>query len=166
MIIIAVCIFSVSLFINYFTTSLLTFSIVCVIWKKSRVAKIIGSGAQGFGIGSISLDWMSIRQIGSPVAFTRVAIINKFFGFIAALYLLAPIALFFNIYKSQSLPFFSANIYDSKGNIYDAIKVLSSDPHSFKGSTINLSIFNLIAMGFGFAAVISAVVHFGIYHRK
>ncbi|KAG6527159.1 hypothetical protein ZIOFF_009253 [Zingiber officinale] len=44
----------------YFFQSITALSFVCWIWKDSITAQQIGSGMNGLGIGSISLDWMTI----------------------------------------------------------------------------------------------------------
>ncbi|KAK1297695.1 Oligopeptide transporter 1 [Acorus calamus] len=53
---------------NYLFPSISALSFICWIWRDSITAQIIGSGRNGLGIGSFSLDWTVISgYLGNPL---------------------------------------------------------------------------------------------------
>ncbi|XP_041009527.1 oligopeptide transporter 5-like [Juglans microcarpa x Juglans regia] len=165
-------VFAYSIVSNYYMASLITVSFVCWIWKGSVKAQIIGSGSHGLGIGSFSLDWMSITgYIGSPMAYPRFAIVNKLVGFVAMMYLIAPIAYWTNLFNAKRFPFFSLNMYDYDGKFYKAASVFGDDlvldPQAYHNySDIYLSIFSAMGTGFGFAGLTATLTHFFLFYGR
>ncbi|KAG6523364.1 hypothetical protein ZIOFF_013220 [Zingiber officinale] len=89
--IVCAAIFAYSIIPAYFFQSVTALSFVCWIWKDSITAQQIGSGMNGLGVGSISLDWMTVTSfLGSPLVLPSFAIFNRLIGFIAVAYIIIP----------------------------------------------------------------------------
>ncbi|KAG2713871.1 hypothetical protein I3843_04G186400 [Carya illinoinensis] len=172
LLIVSVSMFAYSIVSNYYMASLITVSFVCWIWKGSVKAQIIGSGSHGLGIGSFSLDWMSITgYIGSPMAFPISTIVNKLVGFVAMMYIIAPIAYWANLFNAKRFPFFSLNLYDYEGKLYKTASVFGDDlvldPQAYHNySKIYFSIFSAMDSGFGFAGLAATLTHFFLFYGR
>lgn len=164
--------FAYSIVSNYYIPSLITVSFVCWIWKGSVKAQIIGSGSHGLGIGSFSLDWMSITgYIGSPMAYPRFAIVNKLVGFVAMMYIIVPIAYWTNLFSAKRFPLFSLNLFDYDGKLYKTASVFGDDmvldPQAYRNySQVYFSIFSAMGAGFGFAGLAATLSHFFLFYGR
>ncbi|OMP06990.1 Oligopeptide transporter OPT superfamily [Corchorus olitorius] len=84
--------------------------------QDSITIQQIGSGLNGFGIGSFGLDWSTVAAfLGSPLATPLFAIINILVGFILFVYLLTPIAYWSNWYQARRFPLISSHTFDAAG---------------------------------------------------
>ncbi|KAG6466078.1 hypothetical protein ZIOFF_076128 [Zingiber officinale] len=116
----------------YFFQSITALSFVCWIWKDSITAQQIGSGMNGLGIGSISLDWMTITSfLGSPLVLPSFVIFNNLIGFIVITYIFIPFSYWSNAYEARKFPLFSTNIYDSHGQKYNVSRIIDSNTLTF-----------------------------------
>ncbi|XP_042460818.1 oligopeptide transporter 5-like [Zingiber officinale] len=82
----------------------------------------------GLGVGSISLDWMTVTSfLGSPLVLPSFAIFNRLIGFIAVAYIIIPFSYWSNAFEARKFPLFSTNIYDSQGHKYNVSRILDSN---------------------------------------
>ncbi|KAG6523368.1 oligopeptide transporter 5-like [Zingiber officinale] len=126
--IVCAAIFAYSIIPAYFFQSVTALSFVCWIWKDSITAQQIGSGMNGLGVGSISLDWMTVTSfLGSPLVLPSFAIFNRLIGFIAVAYIIIPFSYWSNAFEARKFPLFSTNIYDSQGHKYNVSRILDSN---------------------------------------
>ncbi|KAJ0967463.1 hypothetical protein J5N97_024380 [Dioscorea zingiberensis] len=110
---------------GYFFPSISALSFVCWIWKDSVTAQQIGSGFNGFGIGSFGLDWTTVSGfLGSPLANPAFSIFNTMAGFALVVYVLVPIAYYTNAFNAKRYPIFTSNVYDSTGHQYNITRIL------------------------------------------
>ncbi|TXG63635.1 hypothetical protein EZV62_010629 [Acer yangbiense] len=158
---------------GYFFPSIGALSIVCLFWKNSVTAQLIGSGLSGFGIGSFSFDWNVISSyLGNPLGFPMSTIINNAIGFILLLYIICPIAYLTNSNNARHFPFSSLELFDKSGHLYDVSKVLNHSDLTFnkKGyenySHLYMSVVYLFLIGFDFASITATLSHFVAFHAR
>lgn len=158
---------------GYFFPSIGALSVVCWFWKNSVIAQLIGSGRQGFGIGSFAFDWNVISgYMGNPLAYPLSTIFNSLFGFILFLYIITPIVYWTNSNSARHFPFSSFDIYDKSGQLYNVSKVLNQTDLTFdqKGyqsySNLYLSVTYLLMIGFEFAGITATITHFVVFHGR
>ncbi|XP_042466398.1 oligopeptide transporter 1-like [Zingiber officinale] len=126
--IVCAAIFGYSIIPAYFFQSVTALSFVCWIWKDSITAQQIGSGMNGLGVGSISLDWMTMTSfLGSPLVLPSFAIFNRLIGFIVVAYIIIPFSYWSNAFEARKFPLFSTNIYDSQGHKYNVSRIIDSN---------------------------------------
>lgn len=169
----AVTSFAYAIVPGYFFPSLGALSVVCWLWKDSVTAQLIGSGRNGFGIGSFALDWNAIAAYsGNPLVYPLSTIINMTTGFIFFLYIITPIAYFTNSNNARHFPFSSTRLFDKYGHLYNVSKVVKDTDLTFnsKGyqgySNLYLSVVYLFALGFEFAAVTASLSHFIAFYGR
>lgn len=158
---------------GYFFPSISALSFVCWIWKNSVTAQQIGSGYNGFGIGSFGLDWTTVSGfLGSPLANPAFAIINKMAGFILVAYVIIPIAYYTNAYNAKRYPIFTSNVYDSKGHPYNITRVLNNKTFSIDYDAydsygkMNVSMFFAYRYGFAFATLMASLTHVALFYGR
>ncbi|KAK3193820.1 hypothetical protein Dsin_025130 [Dipteronia sinensis] len=158
---------------GYFFPSISALSIVCLFWKNSVTAQLIGSGRSGFGIGSFSFDWNAISSyLSNPLGFPMSTIINNAIGFILLLYIICPIAYWTNSNNARHFPFSSLELFDKSGHYYDVSKVLNHSDLTFnkKGyenySHLYVSVVYLFLIGFDFASITATLSHFVAFHAR
>ncbi|KAM0932321.1 putative oligopeptide transporter, OPT superfamily [Dioscorea sansibarensis] len=158
---------------GYFFPSISALSFVCWIWKNSVTAQQIGSGYNGFGIGSFGLDWTTVSGfLGSPLANPAFAIINKMAGFILVAYVVIPIAYYTNAYNAKRYPIFTSNVYDSKGHPYNITRVLNNKTFSIdydeydSYGKMNVSMFFAYRYGFAFATLMASLTHVALFYGR
>ncbi|KAK3193888.1 hypothetical protein Dsin_025198 [Dipteronia sinensis] len=92
-VVVSVASFAYAMIPGYFFPSIGALSVVCLLWKNSVIAQLIGSGRNGFGIASFSFDWNVISGfLSNPLAFPFSTIVNTAIGFILMVYIICPIA--------------------------------------------------------------------------
>ncbi|KAK3193837.1 hypothetical protein Dsin_025147 [Dipteronia sinensis] len=117
---------------NYFFPSISALSVVCWFWKHSVIAQLIGSGRNGFGIGSFTFDWSAISgYIGNPIAYPLSTIINTSVGFILFLYVICPIAYWTNSNNARHFPFNSLDLFDKNGQLYNISNIINENDLTF-----------------------------------
>ncbi|PVV05349.1 hypothetical protein BB560_000128 [Smittium megazygosporum] len=144
-------------------------SILCFIFPNNTLAQQLGSGTNGLGIGSFSLDWSVIASyLGSPLATPFWAAANIFAGFVLFVWILVPVAYHLNWFDAQKFPIYSSFLFDSSGNIYDILRVTNNNGTLFNEagynsySPIRLSFLFALNYGLAFAIISSAVVHIAL----
>lgn len=169
----AVASFGYALIPSYFFPSIGFLSVVCWFWKNSVLAQLIGSGRNGFGIGSFSLDWNVIGgYLGNPLVFPLSTILNMSIGFILLLYIITPIAYWTNLYNARHFPFSSLEVFDKSGQVYNVSKVLNYSDLALNQkayesySNLYLSVVYLFTLGSDFGSVTASLSHFIIFHGR
>ncbi|KAM0884560.1 hypothetical protein ACQ4PT_030911 [Festuca glaucescens] len=115
---------------GYLFQMLTSLSWICWVFPYSVLAQQLGSGLHGLGIGAISLDWASISSyLGSPLASPWFATANVAAGFFIVMYIITPISYWFNFYKAQTFPIFSAGLFTSAGQKYNISTIVDSHFH-------------------------------------
>ncbi|XP_021897955.1 oligopeptide transporter 1-like [Carica papaya] len=153
---------------GYFFPSIAALSFVCWVWKDSVIAQLIGSGRNGFGMGSFTLDWASISFIGHPLILPLSTIINMMAGFILFYYVVTPLAYWFNLYNAQRFPFSSTTFYQYNGQAYNISRIINEQDLTFNQekyenySNIYLGVVYLFSIGFALATL----SHFCLFHGR
>ncbi|KAJ9690027.1 hypothetical protein PVL29_012605 [Vitis rotundifolia] len=158
---------------NYLFPSITALSFMCWIWKDSITAQQIGSGLNGLGLGSFSLDWSTAASfLGSPLATPGFAIINIMTGFFIVVYIVIPIAYWTNSYEAKRFPIVSADLFDADGGSYNVSRVLNYTTFEFNQqgydgySKINLSIFFVFTYSLSFASLAATLSHVALFHGR
>ncbi|KAM0059911.1 putative oligopeptide transporter, OPT superfamily [Helianthus debilis subsp. tardiflorus] len=165
-----ICSFAYYIFPGYLFQMLTSLSWVCWIFPSSIMAQQIGSGLHGLGIGAIGLDWSSISAyLGSPLASPWFATANVAAGFFLVMYVITPLAYWFNVYNAKNFPFFSDGLFTANGQEYNITTIIDSNFHFDndayqKEGPLYLSTFFAMTYGVGFAALSSMVVHVFLFH--
>ncbi|TXG63626.1 hypothetical protein EZV62_010620 [Acer yangbiense] len=148
-------------------------SVICLLWKNSVIAQLIGSGRNGFGIASFSFDWNVISSfLSNPLAFPFSTIVNTAIGFILMVYIICPIAYWSNWNNARHFPFLSFTFFDNSGQEYNVSKVLNENDltfneKSYKGySKLYLSVVLIYVYGFNFALTTASLTHFITFHGR
>ncbi|EOY11965.1 Oligopeptide transporter 5 [Theobroma cacao] len=158
---------------GYLFQSISAVSFVCWIWKDSIVVQQIGSGLNGFGIGSFGLDWSTVAAfLGSPLATPLFAIINILFGFILFLYVLTPIAYWSNSFQARRFPLISSHTFDAAGQTYNITRILNQKtfdinlPEYNNYSKLYLSVTFAFLYGLSFATLMATISHVALFEGK
>ncbi|KAL7610956.1 hypothetical protein Lser_V15G10071 [Lactuca serriola] len=165
-----ICSFAYYIFPGYLFQMLTSLSWVCWIFPSSIMAQQIGSGLHGLGIGAIGLDWSSISAyLGSPLASPWFATANVAAGFFMVMYIITPLAYWFNLYNAKNFPFFSDGLFTADGQEYNITAIIDENFHFDndayqKEGPLYLSTFFAMTYGVGFAALSSMVVHVFLFH--
>ncbi|GLU04847.1 hypothetical protein SLE2022_219760 [Rubroshorea leprosula] len=150
-------------------------SISWVYWAfpKSVTAHQIGSGIDGLGLGSFSLDLSTVfSSLGSPLITPFFTIVNILVGDVLALYVIIPIAYYvLNTYHAQRSPIVSLGTFNSRGKDYDVLSIVNDkleiNLHSYEQKgPINFSISFTFAYGISMAAAISILTHVAFFNGK
>lgn len=167
-----ICSFAYYIFPGYLFQMLTSLSWVCWIFPSSIMAQQIGSGLHGLGIGAIGLDWSSISAyLGSPLASPWFATANVAAGFFMVMYIITPLAYWFNLYNAKNFPFFSDGLFTADGQEYNITAIIDENFHFDndayqKEGPLYLSTFFAMTYGVGFAALSSMVVHVFLFHGR
>ncbi|KAK5805392.1 OPT family small oligopeptide transporter [Linnemannia elongata] len=144
---------------------------VCWIDPKNHVLSQIG-GANGLGVGAISLDWNNIvAYLGSPLVVPWWAQVNIALGFFLIAWVLAPIAYYTNLWDAQRFPILTAKLFTVDGADYPVLSVLDPTTASLsqagydKAGPLRISTFFALAYGIGFAGLSAMITHTWLYHR-
>ncbi|KAG6527164.1 hypothetical protein ZIOFF_009258 [Zingiber officinale] len=166
-------IFAYNIIPFYFFPSITALSFVCWIWKDSITAQQIGSGMNGLGIGSFSLDWMMTTSfIGSPLVVPSFVIFNMLFGYIVVAYIILPFSYWSNAFEARKFPMVSTNIYDSTGHKYNISRILDSNTLSLnqeaydKYSKVYFTTSLIYSYGFSFAQYTSSISQIALFNGR
>ncbi|GLJ26001.1 hypothetical protein SUGI_0498760 [Cryptomeria japonica] len=166
------CSFAYYVLPGYLFPMITSLSWICWIFPKSVLAQQLGSGLYGLGIGALGIDWSTISSyLGSPLASPWFAIANVAVGFALVMYVITPLAYWFNLFHAKTFPIFSEDLFTSSGQEYNISKIIDSNFHlDLKAyeeyGSIYLSTFFAMTYGVGFAALTATVVHVLLFHGK
>ncbi|KAF9987347.1 hypothetical protein BGZ75_000704 [Mortierella antarctica] len=129
------------------------------------------TGANGLGIGTLTLDWSAASYYVGPLITPWFAQVNILVGFVFVAYILVPWAYYTNLWDSQTFPIISANLFLQNGTFYDVSTVMGQD--GFLDETLyqqygplRMTSFLALTYGIGFAGLTATVVHTVLYHGK
>ncbi|TVU17005.1 hypothetical protein EJB05_33011, partial [Eragrostis curvula] len=165
-----VCSFAYYIFPGYLFQMLTSLSWICWIFPRSVLAQQLGSGLKGLGIGAIGLDWSAISSyLGSPLASPWFATANVAAGFFIVMYIITPIAYWFNLYKAQTFPIFSSGLFNSTGQKYNISSIVDAhfqfDTEAYeKNGPLYLSTIFAVTYGSCFACLTATIVHVLLFH--
>ncbi|KAL5211370.1 hypothetical protein ABZP36_022217 [Zizania latifolia] len=165
-----ICSFAYYIFPGYLFQMLTSLSWICWVFPHSVLAQQVGSGLRGLGIGAIGLDWSTVSSyLGSPLASPWFATANVAAGFFIIMYIITPIAYWFNFYKAQNFPIFSDGLFTSTGKKYNISSIVDShfqfDTKAYeKNGPLYLSTFFAVTYGVGFASLTATIVHVFLFH--
>jgi len=166
------CSFAYYVLPGYLFPIVTSLSWICWIFPKSVLAQQLGSGLYGLGIGCLGIDWSTISSyLGSPLATPWFAVANVGVGFVLVMYVITPLAYWFNLYDAKTFPIFSEDLFTSSGQDYNITLIINSKFHLDlkayeKYGPIHLSTFFAFTYGVGFAALTATVVHVSLFHGK
>jgi hypothetical protein len=167
-----ICSFAYYIFPGYLFQMLTSLSWICWVFPHSVFAQQLGSGLSGLGIGAIGLDWATVSSyLGSPLASPWFATANVAAGFFMIMYIITPIAYWFNFYKAQNFPIFSDGLFTSTGKKYNISSIVDSNFHFDtkayeKNGPLYLSTFFAVTYGVGFASLTATIVHVLLFHGR
>lgn len=168
-----ICSFAWYIVPGYLFATLSVISCVCWIFPNSVTAHQLGSGRNGLGFGSFSLDWTTIASfLGNPLITPIFATINILVGYILLIYLLIPVSYWgLNVYNAKNFPIFTSILFTSQGRRYNVTAIVNDrfeiDMNAYQEQGhINMSIFFIFSYGLGFAAIVSALTHVAIFNGK
>ncbi|KAL5214318.1 hypothetical protein ABZP36_003470 [Zizania latifolia] len=158
---------------GYIFPTLTAVSWVCWAFPRSITMQQIGSGMNGFGVGSFTLDWSTVISfLGSPLVYPFFSIVNVWVGFVLLVYVMLPVAYWsLNLYQASMFPLFSNDLYDHSGQIYNISAIVNDkfeidmDAYARQGK-IHLSLFFAVSYGLGFATIASTVSHVFLFYGK
>jgi OPT family oligopeptide transporter len=166
------CSFAYYVLPGYLFPMVTSLSWICWIFPKSVLAQQLGSGLYGLGIGCLGIDWSTISSyLGSPLATPWFAVANVAVGFVLVMYVITPLAYWFNLYDAKTFPIFSEDLFTSSGQDYNITLIINSKFHLDlkayeKYGPIHLSTFFAFTYGVEFAALTATVVHVSLFHGK
>ncbi|KAK9147220.1 hypothetical protein Scep_005977 [Stephania cephalantha] len=170
--IVFICSFAYYLLPGYLFVTLSSISFVCWIFPKSVLGQQIGSGSTGIGLGSFGLDWSTAASyLGSPLASPWFATVNVACGFFIFMYIITPIAYFFNIYRAKTFPFYSNHLYTANGKRYDVAGITDSNFNLdlkayLRSGPIYISTMFAMSYGIGFGSLPATLVHTFLFYGK
>jgi OPT family oligopeptide transporter len=166
----------ISAFAFYFLPGLLFpalsyFSVITWIWPKSVVVANLFGVASGLGLFPVTFDWAQIAYIGSPLLTPFWAAMNVVGGLVIVMWIIAPIAYYYNVFYSSYMPILSSSVFDNTGSIYDVSKILTKDfvfdkeaYHNY--SRVYLPITYVLSYGLQFAGLASLLTHTACWNGK
>jgi hypothetical protein len=158
---------------GYFFSTLTNISWVCWAFSKSVTAQQIGSGMQGLGVGSLTLDWAAVASfLFSPLISPFFSIVNIFVGYVLILYIAIPLGYWgFDMYSASRFPILSSNLFTSQGQQYN-ISAIVNDKFELdlakyeEQGPIHLSMFFAFTYGFGFATIAATLTHVAFFNGR
>ncbi|RIA05615.1 hypothetical protein BRARA_K00133 [Brassica rapa] len=158
---------------GYIFPSISSLSFLCWIWIRSVTAQQIGSGLQGLGIGSFSLDWSVVAGfLGSPLAVPFFAIANFFAGFLIFFYIVLPIFYWSNAYDAKKFPLFTSTTFDHTGQKFNTTRILNQKTFDINlaayesYSKLYLSVVFALIYGLSFGTLTATVSHVALFDGK
>lgn len=93
------------------------------------IAYVLGSGNQGFGYLTLSLDWnyLNTSILGSPMYTPLWAYMTQCAGVAFACWLLYPILYYTKTLDAQNFAVMSSGTFDKNGEEFNISRVLTSD---------------------------------------
>ncbi|GJJ74323.1 hypothetical protein EMPS_06681 [Entomortierella parvispora] len=156
---------------GYIFPLLTSISWVCWINRDSLLLNQLGSGLNGIGYGSFTLDWSSMSAwLPSPLAIPWWAQANMLAGFVFFVWILIPIMYYTNRYDGKLFPIYNTNTYDNVGQPYNLSRVLVNnalDEEKYDAySPVRITAFFATMYGQGLCALGAIVSHALLYHGK
>ncbi|XP_061351400.1 oligopeptide transporter 4-like [Gastrolobium bilobum] len=168
-----ICSFSWYVVPGYLFATLSIISWVCWIFPHSVTAHQIGSGKNGLGLGSFSLDWTTIAAfLGNPLVTPFFATANIIVGYILLIYILIPISYWgLNVYNAKNFPIYSSKLFTAQGHRYNVTAIVNEkfeiDMQAYeKQGRVNMSVFFAVSYGVGFAAIVSSLTHVALFNGR
>jgi OPT family small oligopeptide transporter len=159
-------------FPGYIIPVLTSISWICWIKPDSVLVSQIGSGINGLGIGSFTLDWSQLAAwYPSPLAIPWVVQANMLAGFVFFIWILVPIFYYTDTWESKKFPFYNTHQYDIWGEQFNRTRVLTpeqylDDQAYAEYSPIRITGFFGICYGQGLAALGAIITHTVLYNGK
>ncbi|KAK7311723.1 hypothetical protein RJT34_10034 [Clitoria ternatea] len=146
---------------------------VCWIFPHSVTAHQIGSGKNGLGLGSFTLDWTIVASfLGNPLVTPFFAIANIFVGYVLLIYVMIPTAYWgLNLYNAKNYPIYSPLLFTAHGEKYNVTEIVNQnfeiDMQAYlRIGRVNMSVFFAISYGLGFAAIASSLTHVAVFNGR
>ncbi|KAK3832927.1 MAG: OPT family small oligopeptide transporter [Linnemannia elongata] len=163
------CMFIYQWIPGFFFPVLSSIAWMCWIDPKNPVLSQVG-GAQGLGVGAISLNWNNIvSYLGSPLVVPWWAQVNIALGFFLIAWAMVPIAYYTNLWDAQRFPILTAELFRTDGDNYDVDNVLRDGTLYKEGyaneGPLRIATFFALTYGIGFAGLSSMITHTWLYHR-
>jgi OPT family oligopeptide transporter len=151
------------------------FSPLCLINTQNRLLAAL-TGVNGFGIGALRLNWLSITSyLSSPIVVPRWAQVNLCIGFILTVWISGPLVYYTNLWDSKNLPIRSTD-YLTINNTHYNLTAISNDHYQFNRTAYDLynknvggvrvSAMHIIQLCTSFAILPAIFVHTILYHGK
>ncbi|KAJ1930434.1 hypothetical protein IWQ60_000300 [Tieghemiomyces parasiticus] len=157
---------------GYLFTGLGAVSLLCLVAPTSLIAQQLGDGRYGLGILSFSMDWSMISSayLSSPIATPFWTACNMFASFVVMMWVLVPLAYYFNVWDAAHFPIYSAATFDVFGNHYNTTRVMpggSYDEAAYQTySPLRLAFQFALTYGLSFASFASLLTYTALYHGK
>ncbi|ORX62722.1 OPT family small oligopeptide transporter [Hesseltinella vesiculosa] len=151
---------------------LTSISWICWIKKDSILVSQLGSGLNGLGLGSFTLDWATLSAwYPSALAIPFSVEANMFAGFVLFIYILVPAVYYTNTWDAKLFPFYNTHQYDEFGNKFNRSRVLTPDQYlnvtAYEDySPVRITSFFIICYGQGLATLGAIITHTLLYDGK
>ncbi|KAJ2402473.1 hypothetical protein GGI23_000688 [Coemansia sp. RSA 2559] len=165
--------FGYHIVLSYIAPIFKSFCLLCLANPNSRALGSLGSGWNGTGILSITLDWAAITTL-QPFVTPFGAQMHYLLGAALMLYVLTPVGWHLDWWGASGLPIVSTNVFDVAGNVYN-ITVVDQlganyrqgpqriyDPYSPVRLTVNSALAYIVSV----AATAAAVMHLALWHSQ
>jgi OPT family small oligopeptide transporter len=159
-------------FPGYIFPLLASISWICWTKKDSVLVSQIGSGLNGLGIASFTLDWSQLSAwYPSPLAIPWHVQANMFAGFVFFIWILVPIIYYTDTWESKKFPFYNTDQYDIYGAAFNRTRVMTPDQYLDEEayaeySPIRITGFFAVCYGQGLAALGAIITHTVLYNGK
>ncbi|KAJ1969705.1 hypothetical protein H4R35_006065 [Dimargaris xerosporica] len=157
---------------GYLFTALSSVSLLCLLAPHSLVANQLGDGRNGLGILAFSFDWSMVASsyLSSPIATPFWTACNMFASFVAIMWVIVPLAYYWNIWDSARFPIYTPATFDIYGYPYNISRVMPQDQYSETAyqaySPLRLCFEFAITYGLSFAAFGSILTYIGLYYGR
>ncbi|KAF9438942.1 hypothetical protein BGZ76_002605 [Entomortierella beljakovae] len=169
-------VFSVASFCYYWVPAYIfpvitSLTLLCYINPDNVVLSQL-TGAQGLGIGVLSLDWNTITAFfGSPLITPYWAQVNIMIGFVTIAWILVPIAYYTDVWDAKRYPILSSRLFTEEGYYYNTLSILTPsktlDEKMYSAyGPLRITTFFALSYGIGFAGLTAIIMHTFLYHRK
>ncbi|KAI1825538.1 OPT-domain-containing protein [Xylaria intraflava] len=163
-------------FIFYFLPGLLMpslsyFNVITWFAPDNVVVANLFGVVSGLGLFPVTFDWAQIAYIGSPLLTPFWASMNVIGGLVIVMWVIAPIAYYFNVFYSSYMPILSSSVFDNTGQVYNVSKILTPDflfdrAAYSKYSRVYMPITYVLSYGLQFAGLASLLTHTACWHGK
>ncbi|CAG8595949.1 10242_t:CDS:10, partial [Scutellospora calospora] len=154
---------------SYLFLWLSSIAVLCLVFPSNDIAKLLGSGTRGLGIMNFSLDWNAIGLV-SPLITPWWSQVNFYVGLIVAMWIIAPIAYYNNVFDGKNFPIMSLHSFDKDGNTCTSVIDQSTGALNITAyanySPVYLSVTFAICYGYYFAQFPATIVHVALFHGK
>jgi len=159
---------------TFIMPTLKNFSPLCLINTQNRLLTELTS-VNGFGIGTLSLDWLSITSyLSSPFIVPRWAQVNFFIGFILIVWISGPLVYYTNLWDLKNLSIQSPDYLTINNTQYNFTVVSNNhqlnrtayDLYNKNVGGIRISTTGIILLCTNLAILPAIFVHTILYHGK